>query len=109
MTDDQSPEKIRKLAMDFDNAVERKNIGFVLSCFSDCCKIELLGITLIGKEGARKWINWLYEHLTEVKFIPVTIMVDRNVFFEEFIVNAKFRNDIEIESKQAEILVYENY
>jgi hypothetical protein len=109
MNEDQSREVIRKVAMDLDNAVERKDIEFIISCFSDDCEIELLGITLTGKEGARKWINWLYEYLAEVKLIPVTIMVEGNVLFEEFIVKAKNLDNIEIESKQAEVLIYEDY
>jgi hypothetical protein len=109
MEDMTLPEEIRKVAMDFDNAVERKDIDFVLSSFVNNCEIELLGITLRGKGGVRKWINWLYENLAEIKLIPVIIMVDGNTFFEEFILKAKLHNGLEIESKQAEVLIYENY
>lgn len=105
----QLPDEIRKVAMDFDNAIASKSIELALSSFSDDCEIELLGIKLTGKEGARKWINWLYEHLARVEFVPVTIMVDGNIFFEEFVVKAKLQDGTEIQSKQAEVLVYENY
>jgi ketosteroid isomerase-like protein len=109
MQDNQLPDEIRKIAADLDNAIENKNIELALSCFSDDCEIELLGIKLTGKEGARKCINWMYEHLAEVRFVPITIMVDGNTFFEEFILKGKLHNGTEVQSKQAEVLIYENY
>ena len=89
MDDYQSADEIRKIAIKFDNALERKNIDVVLDTFTNDCEIELLGVRLIGKDGAAKWINWLYRNLTEVEFTPLTIMVDGNTFFEEFVVKAK--------------------
>jgi hypothetical protein len=109
MQDNQLPDEIRKVAADLDNAIENKNIELALSCFSDDCEMELLGIKLTGKEGARKCIDWMYEHLAEVRFVPITIMIDENTFFEEFILEGKLHNGIEIQSKQAEVLTYENY
>ena len=53
MKDNQTADKIRKVAMDFDNAIENKNIEVIVSAFPDECKIELLGITLMGKDGVR--------------------------------------------------------
>ena len=73
------------------------------------CEIELLGMKLTGKEGARKWLNWLYSHANEIELVPVTIMVDGDTFFEEFIAEAKLHNGVVIRSKQAEVLLYENY
>lgn len=55
----QSPDEIRKVATDFDNAIESKNIELALSSFADDCEIELLGVKLIGRQGARKWLDWL--------------------------------------------------
>jgi ketosteroid isomerase-like protein len=109
MEKNQLPEKIRRVASDLDNAIESKDIESILSSFSDDCEIELLGIKLTGKEGVRKWTHWLYKHLAEVRFSPVTIMADGNTFFEEFILKGKLHNGIEVQSKQAEVLIYENY
>jgi ketosteroid isomerase-like protein len=109
MQDDQLPDEIRKVAADLDNAIENRNIELALSCFSDDCEIELLGIKLTGKEGLRRWITWLYGHLAEIKFLPITIMVEGNTLFEEFILKGKLHNGIEVHSKQAEVLIYENY
>jgi len=78
MKNEQSPDEIRKVAADFDKAVENKDIERILSSFADDCEIELLGQRLVGKEGVQKWISWLY-------------------------------NGTEIKSKQAEVLLYENY
>jgi ketosteroid isomerase-like protein len=109
MQDNQLPDEIRKVAADLDKAIEDKNTELILSSFSDDCEIELLGTKLTGKKGARKFVNWMYEHLSEVTFVPITILVDGNAFFEEFILKGKLHNGIEVQSKQAEVLIYENY
>ena len=102
-----SPEKIRKLAKALDDAIEKRDIEEIASYFSDDCEIELLGINLVGKEGLGKAIGWMYRYLKRIDLVPVTIMVDGNVFFEEFIVKAKVKGDKEIQVKQAEVLVYD--
>jgi ketosteroid isomerase-like protein len=107
MQDNQSAEKIRKLSLDLDKALENKNVELVLSSFSDACEIELLGIRLTGKAGARKWLQWMYRYLAEVRFTPITIMVEGNMFFEEFILRGRFHDGTEVKSKQAEVLIYE--
>ena len=109
MENRQLPGKIRELATDFDKAVESRDMDRILSSFCDDCEIEFLGQCLAGKEGVKKWINWLYKHLDEIKFEPITIMVKDNTFFEEFIIKARLYSGAEIRSKQAEVLIYENY
>ena len=109
MASDQSVDRIRNAAAEVDNAIESKDTESILSAFSEDCQIELLGIRLTGKDGAKKWIDWMYQHLAEVRFQPVTIMVDGNTFFEEFILRGKLHDGTEVESKQTEVLVYENY
>jgi ketosteroid isomerase-like protein len=106
---EQNPDLIRKVAMDFDNAIESKNIEEALSAFSPDCVIELFGIRIQGLESAKKWIKWLYTHLDRISFEPITIMVEDNIFFEEFIVHGTLHNGKKIKSSQAEVLVYENY
>jgi ketosteroid isomerase-like protein len=109
MVQNQLPEKIRQSAAELDNAIETKDSDRILSGFSDDCEIQLLGIKLTGKEGLRKWIDWMYGHLAEIRFVPITIMVDGSVFFEEFILKGRFHDGTEVQSKQAEVLIYENY
>lgn len=109
MSIDQSPEKIREVAMAFDNALTNRKIEEISSAFADDCEIELLGVKLTGKDGVRKWADWLFKHLENIEFIPITIMVEGNIFFEEFIANGRLANGKVIESKQAEVLIYENY
>ena len=106
---EQSPDKIREVALAFDKAIENKDIDSILSCFSDDCGIEILGKRLTGKEGVRKWAGWLYQNLEHVEFKPVVIMVEGDTFFEEFLLKARLSNGSEIKSKQAEVLIYENY
>jgi ketosteroid isomerase-like protein len=103
-----SSEEIRGVAMALDSALEHKNLQAVMEKFADDCEIELLSVKLVGKEGARKWFNWMYTHVAEIEFLPVTIIAEGNTFFEEYVVKAKFHNGEEARSKQAVILVFEN-
>lgn len=103
-----SPDKIREEAKKLDDALERKDIEFVVSCFSEECELELLGVHLRGREGVRKWLTWLYKDVPTIEFEPVTIMVDKNVFFEEFIVHGTLRHGETVQSKQAEVLLYDD-
>jgi ketosteroid isomerase-like protein len=105
----QSPEKIRKHAKALDDAIERRNMEEVMSYFCDDCEIEVLGIKLTGREGIRKAFGWIYKYLPDMALIPITIMVDGNTFFEEFIVKTKVKGGKEIQVKQAEVLIYEDY
>jgi ketosteroid isomerase-like protein len=105
----QSPEKIKEVAMQFDNALTNMNIEEILAYFADDCEIELLGVSLHGKEGAKQWLEWLYTHLSAIRFEPVIIMVENDVFFEEFIVIGTLHDGRVVRSKQAEVLVYEDY
>ena len=109
MTQKQDEDRIREVAMDFDNAIESKNIDQMVSFFADDCEIELMGIKLSGKDGARRWLEWLFDTLIEVKFKPIMIIVEGNVFFEEFILVGTLPNGRTVESKQSEVLVYEDY
>ena len=103
-----SAEQIRKLARRLDDAIESRSDEEIMSYFSDNCEIELPGIKLSGKEGMRKAIAWMYRYLKEIVLVPITIMVDGNTFFEEFIVRAKVRGGKEIQVKQTEVLVYDD-
>lgn len=103
-----SCEEIRRVAMALDKALERKDLQAILEKFADDCEIELLSVKLLGKEGVRKWFNWMYTHVAELEFLPVTIMVEGNTFFEEYIVKAKFHDGEEARSNQAVVLVFKN-
>jgi ketosteroid isomerase-like protein len=103
-----SGEEIRKVAMALDKALESKDLQALMEKFADDCEIELLSVKLLGKEGVRKWFNWMYMHVAELEFLPVTIMVEGNTFFEEYIVKAKFHDGEEARSNQAVVLVFEN-
>jgi ketosteroid isomerase-like protein len=103
-----SGEEIRRVAMALDKALESKDLQAIMEKFADDCEIELLNVKLLGKEGVRKWFNWMYTHVAELEFLPVTIMVEGNTFFEEYIVKAKFHDGEEARSNQAVVLVFEN-
>jgi hypothetical protein len=99
-------EKIREYAKELDDAIEKRNIDKLAFYFSEKCEIEMLGIKLTDQEGLKKAIRWMFGYLKEITLIPITIIIQDNIFFEEFIVRAKIRGDQEIEVKQAEVLVY---
>jgi ketosteroid isomerase-like protein len=109
LSEEQDANKIKQVAMDFDNAIESKDIDHMVSFFAEDCEIELMGVKLSGKEGARRWLEWLFGTLIEVKLKPVIIIVEGNVFFEEFILVGTLPNGKVVESKQSEVLIYENY
>ena len=101
-------EQIRQYAKALDDAIETHDTEEIVSYFSEDCEVELLGIRLTGKEGLRKAIGWMYKYLKEIVLIPVTIIVDGNIFFEEFIVKTNVKGGQEIQVKQAEVLVYDD-
>ena len=101
-------ESILKYAKALDDAIEKRDMEEIVSYFSDNCEIQLLGIKLTGKEGLRKAIHWMFSYLKEITLIPITIMVERNTFFEEFSLKTKVRGGKEIEINQSEVLVYDN-
>ena len=109
MEEGQDPERIRKIAEEFDNVVSNRDIELALSFFADKCTIEMLGLELNGKEGARKWLKWLFSTFEEISFEPVTIMIESSTFFEEFILIGKLKNGTVIRSKQSEVLIYKDY
>jgi ketosteroid isomerase-like protein len=100
--------KIRRVALALDEALKSKDLQAIMEKFADECEIELLSVKLSGKEGVRKWFNWIYKHVAEIEFLPVTIMVEGNTFFEEYIVKARFHDGEEAHSSQAVVLVFEN-
>ena len=109
MTDTQTSEGIKKAAKEFDDALSIRDYEKMKSAFTDDCEIELLGITLHGKEGVQRWIDWMFTYLAKVEFVPVVIMVEGDVFFEEFIVKGTLHDGRDVTSKQAEVLIYQDY
>jgi ketosteroid isomerase-like protein len=99
---------IRRVAMELDEAIERREIEVIATFFSDDCEIELLGVKLVGKDGLRKAVEWIYSHFKDIKLTPIVITVEDNVFFEEFIMSSKSSGNRVIELKQAEVLIYDD-
>ncbi len=100
-------EKVRQVAKALDDAIERHDMDVLIACFSEACEIRLPGITLAGHEGLRKAVSWMYTYLKEITLVPVTILIEGNVFFEEFIVKTTVGGH-DTEVKQAEVLIYDD-
>jgi ketosteroid isomerase-like protein len=109
MTKQQDPDMIRKKAKELDDALERMDVDSVLSFLHDDFEMEMLGIKLRGKKGASKGFKWMLEHIIQIKLEPVVIMVQGDIFFEEFIVHGILKDGSKVISKQAEVLIYEDY
>ena len=108
MVEQQLTNEIRKVAMTLDNGIENKDLNTVMSCFADNCEIELMRHSLYGKPGVKKWFDWLFKNIRQIKFQPVVIMAEGNILFEEFIIRARLYSGPEVKSKQSEVLVFEN-
>ena len=57
MLSNQSSIKIRKVAKDLDDAIEKHDIESTLSCFLDDCEVEVFGIYVKGKRPFEKGIK----------------------------------------------------
>jgi len=104
----QTRTQILEVAKAFDDAIETRDIDQILPFFAKDCVIEILGVTLTGWTGVRRWLTWMFSHLDAVRFEPVVIMVEGDIFFEEFIVTGTLKDGRQITSKQAEVLIYED-
>lgn len=105
----QTPEGIREAALILDNALEDRDFQTIESCFSDGCRIEILGVELTGKAGVRKWLSWMFSNVSRLKLTPVTMIVDGNIYFEEFVLRGWTKDGTDVESRQSEVQIYENY
>ena len=104
----QTKTQILEVAKAFDDAIETRDIDQILPFFAKDCVIELLGVTLTGWTGAKRWLAWMFSHLETIRFQPVIIMVEGDTFFEEFIVTGTLKDGRQVTSKQAEVLIYED-
>ncbi len=108
MTSDKLSKKIRRVAKELDDAVEKHNIESILACFLDDCEVEISGITLHGKDHLKKAIDWLYDMVGEIKFQPLVILTDGDVFFEEFVLRGN-KQGKKFAINVAEVLIYKDY
>lgn len=109
LIEQQDKNKILKLASDLDNDLELQDIERLIPYFSEDCEIEMLGIKLKGKSGLKKWLNWFFAMFESIKFEPIVIIVENNIFFEEFYIHTSFENGKQLSVKLAEVLEYEEY
>ncbi|KUG03926.1 hypothetical protein ASZ90_018706 [hydrocarbon metagenome] len=98
---------IIKLAMNFDNDLESKNLEKLPAYFSDDCQIELLGRTLKGREGIGEWLAWLFDNYDELRFVIINVIVKGNILFEEYAFSAVTSDGTKIQSRQAEVIEFD--
>ena len=109
LTEYQNKDKILKLASDLDNDLELQDVEKLLPYFSEDCEVEMLGIKMQGISSLRKCLIWFFNIFETIKFQPIVIIVENNIFFEEFYIHVSFKNGKQLSVKLAEVLEYENY
>jgi hypothetical protein len=109
MNEYQNKEKILKLAEELDKDLELQDVDKLIPYFAEDYEIELFGLKLTGKENLKKWLLWFFNLFETIKFEPIVIIVENNIFFEEFIIHGTFGQGKKLSVKVAEVLVYENY
>jgi ketosteroid isomerase-like protein len=108
MGNEKRENRIVQVAIKFDNDLESRNLDRLPSYFSDDCQIELLGTTLKGKAGVRKWLEWLFENMQEIRLVIINVIVKDNVLFEEYALNAITADGSKIQSRHAEVLEFDD-
>jgi ketosteroid isomerase-like protein len=106
---EQTADTIRAAATRLDDALQTTDTEAVVACFSEDCEVELLGTRLSGRDGVRRWLRWMGTRgIQSLWFTPRSVVVEGNVFVEEFLVSLRMVDGRTIESRQTEVLVYEN-
>jgi hypothetical protein len=108
MNESQNKEKIIKFAEELDNNLELQDADKIIPYFAKDCEIEIFGIKLKGKENLKKWLEWFFNLFDTIKFEPIVIIVENNIFFEEFIIHVSFQQEKKLSIKVAEVLEYQN-
>ncbi len=109
MNESQNEKKIVKLAENLDNDLELQDVNKLIPYFSDECEIEIFGLKKKGKNDLKRWLNWFFNLFDTIKFEPIVIMVQNNIFFEEFFISVTFKKGEKLRVKVAEVLEYQNY
>ncbi len=81
----------------------------ILPYFSEDCEIEIFGLKIIGKQRLKNWLIWFFSLFDKIKFEPIIIMAEKNVFFQEFFIHVTFNQGKELSVKLAEVLEYQDY
>jgi ketosteroid isomerase-like protein len=104
----QTDASIRRAASELDEALEARDFERVVACFSADCTVDLLGVRLRGRDGVRRWLEWVFAHVEQMEFTPRLITVVGNTFIEEFGVAGILANGRRLNSQWAELLTYQD-
>lgn len=104
----QSESSIRQAASELDEALEAGDRDRIVACFADDCSVELLGVRLHGRDGVRRWLDWVFAHVERIDFDPRVIIIDGDTFIEEFGVTGTLTNGRRLQGQWAEILTYQH-
>ncbi len=102
-----SPDDIRDLAAEFDRALARRDLEAARSLFDPECRLDLLGLTLEGGEGAERWLRWLFALLPRIDLEQVSALNEPPVLFQEYVLRTELPAGERIESRQMRVTVWE--
>lgn len=105
MANDRS-DRIRELARELDEAIERRDMEALLGSFTEDCEVAFFGIKLSGRGALERGFQSIYDKLDDIRFEPVTIMTNGDTFFEEFRLNASSSRGESVSIDAAEVLIY---
>ncbi len=105
----QTEASIREAARRLDTALEAGDLAGVVACFDEQCEIEILGARLRGRDGVRRWLDWVFGQVESLRFESRLITVDGATLVEEFVVEATLpgRRHRRVHSCWAEVLDYD--
>lgn len=75
-----------------DDDLETQDVNEIVKYFSEDCEVELFGVTLKGIPGIKKWLYWFFGIFNSIRFEPIVILVNGNIFFEEFFIHLTYRD-----------------
>lgn len=101
-------EEVTKLTDDFNEAIADKDPDRFLQFFDESCEIELMNLKLNGKEGAKKWFNWMFSYCERAEFDYVNTALKGQTFFVEYVLKADMKGGKSINSKQSVVILFED-
>ena len=100
-------EQMERVAGEFRDAMQNRDLAALLHLFREDCEIELFDLKLRGHDGVEKWFNWTFGHMKAMQFERLSSAVGGDIFYEEYLLSGVIHNGKKTQSRQARVLVFE--